>query len=31
MFHGGGPRVKREIEWPITDVVVTETLIGSLT
>ena len=31
MFHGGGPRVKHHIERPITDVVVTENLIGSLT
>jgi len=31
LFHGGGPRVKRQIERPITDIVVTETLIGSLT
>ena len=30
-FHGGGPRVKHRIERPITDVVVTENLIGSLT
>ena len=31
MFHGDGPRVKHHIERPITDVVVTENLIGSLT
>ena len=31
VFHGDGPRVKHHIEWPITDVVVTENLIGSLT
>jgi len=31
VFHGGGPRVKRQIERPISDVVVTENLIGSLT
>jgi hypothetical protein len=31
MFHGGGPRMKHQIERPITDVVVTENLIGSLT
>jgi hypothetical protein len=30
-FHVGGPRVKRENERPITDVVVAENLIGSLT
>jgi len=30
VFHGGGPRVKRENERPITDVVA-ENLIGSLT
>jgi len=28
---GGGPRVKHHIERPISDVVVTENLIGSLT
>ena len=31
VFHGGGPRVKHQIERPISDVVVTENLIGSLT
>jgi hypothetical protein len=31
VFHGDGPRVKHHIERPITDVVVTENLIGSLT
>ncbi len=31
MFQRGRPRVEQEIEWPITDVVVTENLIGSLT
>jgi len=31
LFHGGGPRVKQEIERPITDVVVAENLIGRLT
>jgi hypothetical protein len=30
-FHRGGPRMKRQIERPITDVVVTENLIGSQT
>ena len=30
LFHRGGPRVKQEIERPITDVVA-ENLIGSLT
>ncbi len=31
MFHGGGPRVERKVIRPITDVVVTEKLTGSLT
>jgi hypothetical protein len=31
LFHGGGPRVKHQIKRPISDVVVTENLIGSLT
>lgn len=31
MFHCGGPRVKREAQRPVTDVVPTESLIGSLT
>jgi hypothetical protein len=31
VFQRGGPRVKHDIERPITDVVLTENLIGSLT
>lgn len=31
LFHNGGPRVKRDVIRPITDVVVTEKLTGSLT
>ena len=30
-FHGGGPRMEDEPIRPITDVVVTESVIGSLT
>lgn len=30
-FQRGGPRVEDEPKWPITDVVVTESVIGSLT
>ncbi len=30
-FQRGGPRVEDEPIWPITDVVVTESVIGSLT
>lgn len=31
MSHCGGPRMKQESQWPVTDVVPAENLIGSLT